>query len=330
MSPSGRRSVPTSEAGSGSQGRPDRAERRSGVLDGQEQRSYQGDHARRGSETPARTGRRNGELPTSCLLLGGVGCAPATSQESPTGWATGPGFYLRSCPESQISGAWIKAGCDRPTSGQRAGQGDLRQGAGQVVVVEPRPYEGDRHGHGPVDVAQLHHHLQRRRAKVGWADLNRRRAGQPGNDLDDRRGVAMRLRCRGDGARHERDAAGGNPRRPRGTRAHRLIGSRCRRRGCVTGPDFRAPALEQQHPGIARLLWAAPRHSWRTCSTTNAGSTAAAAFPPSGGASATPTGAIAFVPSPASARYRRALRRPCAGPPRQPQASPPACALRAT
>ena len=49
MSPSGRRSVPTSEAASGSQGRPDGAERselRSGVLDGQEQRSYQGDHAR--------------------------------------------------------------------------------------------------------------------------------------------------------------------------------------------------------------------------------------------------------------------------------------------
>jgi hypothetical protein len=95
MSPSGRRSVPTSEAGPGSQGRPDRVERselRSGVLDGQEQRSYQGDHARARLRDACKNRWTERRAPDQLPTVGRVGCAPATSRESPAGWATGPGF----------------------------------------------------------------------------------------------------------------------------------------------------------------------------------------------------------------------------------------------
>ena len=92
LSPSGRRSVPTSEAAPGSQGRAERSEPRSGVLDGQEQRSYQGDHARARLRDACKNRWTERRAPDQQTTVGRVGCAPATSRESPAGWATGPGF----------------------------------------------------------------------------------------------------------------------------------------------------------------------------------------------------------------------------------------------
>ena len=61
----------------------------------------------RGSETPARTGRRNGELPTSCLLLG-VSAAPLPRHGNHLrGGPPDPDSHLRSCPESQL---WTTGG----------------------------------------------------------------------------------------------------------------------------------------------------------------------------------------------------------------------------
>ena len=54
----------------------------------------------RGSETPARTGRRNGELPTSRLLLG-VSAAPLPRHGNHLrSGPPDPDSHLRSCPES--------------------------------------------------------------------------------------------------------------------------------------------------------------------------------------------------------------------------------------
>ena len=106
MSPSGRRSMPTSGAGPGSQGRPNRAERSSceaASLTARNSGATREITRGRGSETPARTGRRNGELPTSCLLLG-VSAAPLPRHGNHLrGGPLDPDSHLRSCPESRYS-----------------------------------------------------------------------------------------------------------------------------------------------------------------------------------------------------------------------------------
>jgi hypothetical protein len=101
----------------------------------------------RGSETPARTaraGRRNGELPTSCLLLG-VSAAPLPRHGNHLrGGPPDPDSHLRSCPESQKSSLLAHehdpAGCLR-TFSVVASRSALQTGGsvplGDAVAVQP-------------------------------------------------------------------------------------------------------------------------------------------------------------------------------------------------